>query len=108
MLIASGGTSAVMTPNGCISDSSFLQHSQRRTSSPAVFQRRVVESQMRSCGLQQTEMTSNQYTEPAEVGYHQKPYTPGYSASVSDLDWKMSGIVPVVYDLCTSQLNPSP
>ena len=66
-----------------------LQHSQRRTSSPAVFQRsqgRVVEPQMRSHELQQTEMTPNRHTEPAEVGYHQKPYTPGYSASVSDLD----------------------
>ena len=58
----------------------FLQQSQRRTSSPAVFQR---EPQMSSHRLQQTEMTPSQHTEPAEVDYHQKPYTPGYSASVS-------------------------
>ena len=79
-----------------------LQHFQRQTFSPAVFERsqgRVVEPHMCSHELQQTEMTPSQHTEPAEVGYHQTPYTPGYSALVSDFDWKVSGIVPVVY-LC--------
>ena len=102
-----------MQLNYCVSDLPFLQHSQRRTSSPAVFQRsqgRVVEPHMCSCGLQQTEMTSSRHTaaELTKVYYQQTPYTPGYSPSVSDFDWKVSGIVPVVYDLWTSQLNHSP